>query len=85
METIEQEVRDTAQGATAAVSSTIETVKGAVAQTVDLATKTVHDTIKAVKHALDLERQVSHHPWAMLVGAVVAGFVLGRLLLRHRA
>ncbi|HLJ92257.1 MAG TPA: hypothetical protein VKU02_03600 [Gemmataceae bacterium] len=62
------------------MSDTVTSVTEAVGSTAKTAQETVHETVESVQHALDLPRQVKRHPWAMLVGAVVAGYVLGRLI-----
>jgi hypothetical protein len=64
LETLEAEVKGTVQGAKASVDNTIETVK---------------DTIQSVKRTFDLAYQTEQHPWPMMGGSVVAGFVCGHL------
>ena len=54
------------------MGKTVQAVKG-----------TVHDTVDSVKNALDLERHVQRHPWALLAGSVATGYVLGRLVSRR--
>src|SRR5262249_9169728 len=46
---------------------------------------TVQGTVGAVKDAFDLSLQVRRHPWAMLTGSVVTGYIAGRLLDRLSA
>src|SRR5437588_7851863 len=83
IESLKQEVRHTMQDAMTSMTTTVETVKEAVTHTMDTARETVHDTVASVQHAFDLPRHVRQHPWATLVGAVVTGYVLGRLLPRR--
>ena len=80
LETIEYDVRAMMQGANQAMSDTVTSVTEAVLSTARTAQETVHDTVESVQHALDLTRQVKRHPWAMVVGAVAAGYVLGCLI-----
>lgn len=69
LETLEGQVRGTVQGAKATVEDTISTVRA-----------TVHDTVESVKRTFDLKYQVEQHPWPMVGGSVVAGFVVGSLI-----
>ena len=85
LETIEHDVRAMMHGANQALSDTVTSVTEAVVSTAEAAQETAHDTVESLQHALDLRRQVRRHPWTMVVGAVVAGYVLGRLLRRPHA
>jgi len=69
LETLEGQVRETVQSAKATVEDTIETVKSSVQHTVD-----------SVKQTFDLSQHVDRHPWAMLGGSFVAGFILGNFV-----
>ena len=79
LETIEHDVRKMVHSANQAMSDTVTSFTEAVVSTARTAQETVHDTVESVQHAFDLTRQVKRHPWAMVVGAVVAGYVLGCL------
>jgi ElaB/YqjD/DUF883 family membrane-anchored ribosome-binding protein len=72
LETLEQHVVDSVQGATAAVSDTVESVKDAV-----------RDTVATVRETLDIPLQVKRRPWGMVGGSIALGF-LGGCLLRRR-
>jgi ElaB/YqjD/DUF883 family membrane-anchored ribosome-binding protein len=72
METLEQHVVHTVQGATNSVQETVDNVKDAV-----------HDTVENVKDTLDLPLQVMRHPWGMVGGSVAIGYLGGYLLLRR--
>jgi ElaB/YqjD/DUF883 family membrane-anchored ribosome-binding protein len=85
LETLEQQVVGTVQSATNAVAHTVESVKEAVQETVEIARSSVHDTVEAVKETFDLAHHVRAHPWAMLGGSVVAGYVGGYVLERSRS
>jgi hypothetical protein len=78
LETLENQVVSTVQGATTAVTETVEIVKDAVQDTVSTVQETVQKTF-------DVSGHVDRHPWVMLAGSVAAGFVAGRLLGRAAA
>lgn len=78
LETLEQQVVGSVQGAAASVTETVQTVKDAVEETVE----TVKGT---VKDSLDVRRHVEEHPWAMVLGSVAVGYVGGCLLDRAMA
>jgi ElaB/YqjD/DUF883 family membrane-anchored ribosome-binding protein len=87
LETLEQQVKETVQetteavtGTVAAVKETVDTVKETVQETVEAVKETVDETVVGVKEALNLNRMVQEHPWPMVAGATVVGFVGGRLL-----
>jgi ElaB/YqjD/DUF883 family membrane-anchored ribosome-binding protein len=80
LETLETEVKDTVKSATSAVVDTVETVKHTVEQTVETVKGTVEGTVETVKDTFDLHRQTERHPWAMVGGSILAGFLTGRLL-----
>jgi len=96
LETLEQQVKDTVHEATETVSTVKETVEAAretiqetatavketVHDTVGSVKETVADTVESVKESLNLEHQVQRHPWAMFAGAMVAGYIGGRMLIR---
>jgi len=82
IETLESEVRTTVLNAKETVEDTIENVKGTVEETLESVKETVHGTVNTVKETFDLRRQVDRHPWAMMGGSLVAGFIAGRLFER---
>lgn len=90
LETLEQQVVGTVQGATAAVNETVEsvkevvqdtvcTVKDVVQDTVDTVKGSVEETVETVKETFDLRHQVDQHPWAMVGGSVALGYLGGFL------
>jgi hypothetical protein len=79
METLEHGVQDTVQNASSAVTDTVAAVKATVA-TVQGA---VHDSVAALGHALDLPAHMRRHPWLLFGGALLAGFLAGKLLGRR--
>ena len=91
LETLEQQVVDTVHGATSNVASTVEAVKESVQDTVTSVKDTVQETVTAVKESMrqsvdavkgffDVPHHVDAHPWAMVGGSVVVGFVVGSFL-----
>jgi ElaB/YqjD/DUF883 family membrane-anchored ribosome-binding protein len=87
---LEQTVMGTLQNATEAVSTTVDQVKSVVQDTLT----SVKDTAADVKHtvadsvqtvtekigsAFDLATHTREHPWAMVGGAGLAGFLTGLL------
>ncbi len=82
LETLEQQIVDTVQGATAAVTDTVASVKDAVTDTVSEVKATVSETVDTVKSTFDVEQQVRKHPWLAFAGAIAAGFVAERVLNR---
>src|SRR4051794_2704569 len=74
LESLEQHVSNTVQGASDAVTDTVDSVKSAV-----------QDTVDSVKESLSVRYQVERHPWTMFLGAALVGFVGARLLTRKLA
>jgi ElaB/YqjD/DUF883 family membrane-anchored ribosome-binding protein len=81
LETLEQRVVNTVEGASSAVNN----VKDAVQETVATVKHSVQDTVGSVRDAFDIDRQVEKRPWTMMAGAVAVGFVGGYLLNRAAA
>jgi ElaB/YqjD/DUF883 family membrane-anchored ribosome-binding protein len=69
METLEQGMKDTWEGVTTDVAETVQAMHGAV-----------HDTTAAMGRALDFPAHVRRHPWLMIGGALLLGFVVGNLV-----
>jgi ElaB/YqjD/DUF883 family membrane-anchored ribosome-binding protein len=82
LETLEQQLVGTVQGATTKVATTVDTVTEAVQETVTTVKQSIEETMTCVKESLDITRQVERHPWLMMGGAVCTGYVGGRLLER---
>jgi phage-related protein len=75
-----QSVRDVVDSVKDSVQGTVDSVKDSVQGTVDSVKETMADTVEGVKQTFDLHRQVDNHPYLMVGGAVVVGFVAGRML-----
>jgi ElaB/YqjD/DUF883 family membrane-anchored ribosome-binding protein len=86
---LEQKVVGQIQSTTDAVQDTVQTVKSAVQDTVQCVTGTVTQSVESlsegVKEALDLQKHTREHPWAMVGGATLAGFVTGLMVFGRRA
>lgn len=61
------------------VTEKVETVQHKVEETVDTVKHAVQDSVQTVKRTLDWKQQMRDHPWAMVGGAVLAGFVVSRI------
>jgi hypothetical protein len=61
-------VQETVAGATSAVNTVIDSVK-----------LTVDETVERVHTTADLLDQVQQHPWIILGGAILLGYILGGL------
>jgi ElaB/YqjD/DUF883 family membrane-anchored ribosome-binding protein len=84
IETLEHQVRATVQNVKDSVEGTIENVKETVEGTVDNVKSSVQETVHSVQDTFDMNAQVQRHPWAMLGGSFVAGFVVGNLIQGRR-
>jgi hypothetical protein len=63
---LEERIRETVAGAQTSVEEIVENVKEAVG-----------DTVATVQRTFDLPLQVEQHPWPMVGGALLAGYMLG--------
>jgi len=66
---LENKVVSSVQQATSAVTETVANVK-----------ETMHEGVETVKEAVDIQAHVEKHPWLMLGGAMMTGYVMGTLL-----
>lgn len=80
LEMLESQVTDKVKETTETVSETVESVS----ETVENVKETVEDTVDALKHTFDLQWHARNHPWGLVVGSLVAGFLGQRLLLGGR-
>jgi len=78
LEKLEEQVTEKVHEVTETVADTV----GTVSETVEGVTETVEETVDAVKHTFDLQWHADHHPWLLVGGAVVAGYVGGALFFR---
>jgi len=73
-------VSETVQLVGNTVSNTVTEVGATVRETARDLRTTVDEAMSSVRDALDLTRQMNEHPWLMVGGSVVAGYVGGRVL-----
>jgi hypothetical protein len=82
LETLENRIVETVEGAREAVAETVDSVKIGVKDSVETVKDTVQTSVHAVQETFDLPRQVERHPWAMFGGAVALGFAAGYIVNR---
>jgi ElaB/YqjD/DUF883 family membrane-anchored ribosome-binding protein len=93
LDTLEEHVTTTVRNTTDAVAgtveavketveSTVDSVKGAVENTVNTVSESVENVKETVVSTFDLNRHMQQHPWLMLGGGVLAGYLGGCLLTR---
>jgi len=75
-----QSVKDVVDTVKDSVEGTVESVKDTVQGTVDSVKAGFDDTVESMRQTFDMSRQMEHHPWLMLGGAVAVGFVAGKML-----
>jgi hypothetical protein len=80
-----EKVPETVSTVKETIEETVGTVKDTVENTVEAVKGSVESTVGAVKSFFDIPHQVDRHPWLMMTGSVVLGFVGGRLLTPSRA
>jgi len=61
-------------------TSTVHEAKTMVEDFAGRTQSMIEDTMGSVKEATDPSRLVSNHPWALVSGAIIVGFAVGRLL-----
>jgi ElaB/YqjD/DUF883 family membrane-anchored ribosome-binding protein len=79
VEDIVENVKGTVDETVGAVKDTVGEARSTVEGIVENVKDTMDDTVTMVKHSFDLQYQVDRHPWAMLGGSVLAGYLLGSL------
>ncbi len=84
VEKMMEEVGGIVENVKATVDTTLVTVQQGVASThasveeiVGHVQGTIEETVATVKRTLDLPLQVEQHPWPMVGGALLAGYILG--------
>ncbi len=76
LESLEHQVSETVQSTGSAVTATV----GAVQETVETVTGAVQDALHSVGRAFDLQQHMQTHPWFVLGGSVVLGYMAAELL-----
>ncbi|HTU19225.1 MAG TPA: hypothetical protein VMG10_14285 [Gemmataceae bacterium] len=80
LETLETKVFSTVGATTDTVAQTVHEVGATVRETAQDVRATMHETMDSMRDALDLSQQMHQHPWLMLGGSVLAGYVGGLVL-----
>jgi hypothetical protein len=78
-ETVET-VKETVDAVKDTVSGTVENVKDTVSGTVETVKESVSSALETIKETFNLQRQVEERPWLVMSGAVLLGFVGGKLI-----
>jgi len=76
LDELENKVVGVMGGATEAVSETVESVQASV----ESVKGAVEDTVQSIRSAFDIRAHFERNPWMSLGGAVLAGFIGGRLI-----
>jgi ElaB/YqjD/DUF883 family membrane-anchored ribosome-binding protein len=77
VEEIVENVKDMVDTTVEAVKQGVEGAQSTVEDIVENVKETVGDTVETVKRTFDLQYQVDQHPWLMIGGATLAGYLLG--------
>lgn len=80
LQTLENKVIGAIASTTDMVARTVQDVGTTVRETSENFRDTMHGTVSSVRDAFDVSRQIHQHPWLMLGGSVVAGYVGGVVL-----
>jgi len=78
--TVGSTVSETVQLVGSTVSNTVNEVGASVRETARDLRATMDQAMSSVRDALDVTRQMQEHPWLMVGGSVVAGYVGERVL-----
>jgi len=81
---LENQVMDTVQTATSAVQTTVDTVKDTVENVKATVEETVCSVKDTVRQTFDFSGHVREQPWAMVGGAVAAGWLAGYFIGRGK-
>ena len=79
LEILEHRFQETVQGTRTAVEEVVDRTKSTVEEMVDRVRDTADDFVDRTKQTFDPTYQVQQHPWAMVGGAILVGYVLGTL------
>jgi ElaB/YqjD/DUF883 family membrane-anchored ribosome-binding protein len=83
-EEIRQQIAQTRSSLVQKIDSLDKQVKAAIDGGAESFKETVEQVVQSVKQAFDLRRQLEEHPWAMLGGSLVVGYLAGRVVLHGR-
>lgn len=79
LEILEHRFQETVQGTKTAVEEVVERTKSTVEEMVDRVRDTADDFVDRTKQTFDPTVQVQQHPFAMVGGAILVGYILGTL------
>lgn len=82
VEGIVENVKETVDETVDAVKETVEGARSTVDNFMENVKETMDDTATMVKKSFDLPYQVEQHPWVMLGGSVLVGYLLGSWMYR---
>jgi len=77
VEDIVENVKGTVDETVGAVKETVGDARSTVEGIVENVKDTMDDTVTMVKQSFDFRYQMDQHPWMMLGGSVLAGYLLG--------
>lgn len=85
VEDMVETVRDTVDSTVAVVKQTVEGAQASVEGIVENVKGSVGETVAAVQRTFDPHHQMGQHPWLLLGGSLVVGYLLGSGGNGHRA
>lgn len=77
VEEMVENVRETVDTTVATVKQTVEGAQASVEGIVQNVKGTVGETVEAVQRTFDLHYQMDQHPWLLLSGSLLVGYLLG--------
>jgi ElaB/YqjD/DUF883 family membrane-anchored ribosome-binding protein len=80
LESLENKVLGTVSCTTDTISQTVHEVGATVTETTQNVRATLRETFDSVRDAFNVSRQIHQHPWVMMGGSIVAGYVGGVML-----
>ena len=80
LQTLENKVIGAITSTTDMVARTVQDVGTTVRETSQNFRAGMNDTVSSVRDAFDVSRQIHQHPWLMVGGSVIAGYVGGVVL-----
>jgi len=82
---VKDTISDTVETVKESIQGTVKAVTGTVGDTVETVTDSVHSAVDSVKEFFNVPHQVERHPWLMMGGSVLLGYLGGRLLTPRRS
>lgn len=80
LQTLENKVIGAFVSTTDVVAQTVQEVGATVRDATQNVRATMSETVSSVREAFDMSRQIHQHPWLMVGGSVLAGYVGGVVL-----